>query len=197
VATVTPASSNNEETHNTLKFARRAKFIPVSATRTFVEDDKALIKKYQQEIADLKAQLKQVMGSHPELLSARQQPLHSGREPASSSGLTAEALAATWQTDRAELEARIQRLKRIILHSTKTGVGGGVSPSGTPLPGWQLRSDERSASSKYDEVRVWQTWTPPLLVVRRLSDLRCSTYHPTLRRVHTAGSRTRCDGRRT
>lgn len=60
MATVTPAASNSEETHNTLKFAQRAKFIPVSATRTFVEDDKALIKKYQQEIADLKAQLKQV-----------------------------------------------------------------------------------------------------------------------------------------
>jgi len=154
VATVTPASSNNEETHNTLKFARRAKFIPVSATRTFVEDDKALIKKYQQEIADLKAQLKQVTtGSHPELLSAR---MHSGRELASSSGLTAEALAATWQTDRAELEARIQRLKRIILHSTKMGVGG-VSPMGTPLPGWQLRGDEVSTSSSYDQVRVWRT----------------------------------------
>jgi hypothetical protein len=86
----------------------------------------------------------QVTGGHPELVAARPQP---GRELATTSGVTAEALAATWQTDRAELEGRIQRLKRIILHSTKMGMGG-LTPMGTPLTGRQLHSgEELSASS--------------------------------------------------
>ena len=50
-----------EETHNTLKFALRAKQIEVTAVRNEIMDQSSLIARYQQEIALLKGQLDIVM----------------------------------------------------------------------------------------------------------------------------------------
>ena len=82
--TATPASSNSEETHNTLKFAHRSKHIEIksfpkqgdkqsvcnpycSVLVTSVDgfsfqiiDEKSLIKKYQKEISSLKEELQQL-----------------------------------------------------------------------------------------------------------------------------------------
>ncbi|CAM0943783.1 unnamed protein product [Alopecurus aequalis] len=60
ICTVTPASSNAEETHNTLKFAHRAKRIEVQASQNKIIDEKSLIKKYQNEIRRLKEELEQL-----------------------------------------------------------------------------------------------------------------------------------------
>ena len=60
VCTVTPASSQAEETHNTLKFATRAKKIEITAQRNEILDQSSLIRRYQQEIAALRAQLEAV-----------------------------------------------------------------------------------------------------------------------------------------
>lgn len=84
ICTVTPASSNSEETHNTLKFAHRAKHIEIQAAQNKVFlspshferycmlqlliqikleqiiDEKSLIKKYQSEIRLLKEELEQL-----------------------------------------------------------------------------------------------------------------------------------------
>ena len=85
ICTVTPASSNTEETHNTLKFAHRAKCIEIQAAQNKVLlfsfaftrdnmlyllreksicmqiiDEKSLIKKYQNEIRLLKEELEQL-----------------------------------------------------------------------------------------------------------------------------------------
>jgi centromeric protein E len=57
---VTPASSNSEETHNTLKFAHRAKHIEIQAAQNKIIDEKSLIKKYQYEIRQLKEELEQL-----------------------------------------------------------------------------------------------------------------------------------------
>lgn len=46
VCNITPASSQAEETHNTLKFASRAKLIHIHAVRNEILDDKSMIKKY-------------------------------------------------------------------------------------------------------------------------------------------------------
>ena len=46
-----------EETHNTLKFATRAKKIEVVAQRNEILDQSSLIARYQAEIAMLRAQL--------------------------------------------------------------------------------------------------------------------------------------------
>ncbi|KAD5803317.1 hypothetical protein E3N88_14677 [Mikania micrantha] len=55
ICTVTPSSSNSEETHNTLKFAHRAKHIEIQ-----IVYEKSLIKKYQNEIRSLKGKLEEL-----------------------------------------------------------------------------------------------------------------------------------------
>ncbi|KAL0383790.1 UNVERIFIED_CONTAM: Kinesin-like protein KIN-7D, chloroplastic [Sesamum calycinum] len=60
ICTVTPSSSNSEETHNTLKFAHRAKHIEIQAAQNKIIDEKSLIKKYQNEIRCLKEELEQL-----------------------------------------------------------------------------------------------------------------------------------------
>ncbi|KAK9846023.1 hypothetical protein WJX81_008630 [Elliptochloris bilobata] len=57
VCTVTPGSSQAEETHNTLKFAMRAKKVAVRAERNEVLDQHSLIARYQREVAALRAHL--------------------------------------------------------------------------------------------------------------------------------------------
>jgi hypothetical protein len=57
VCTCTPASAQAEETHNTLKFASRAKKIALEAKRNEILDQGALVARYQQEIALLRKQL--------------------------------------------------------------------------------------------------------------------------------------------
>uniref|UniRef100_A0A0E0HMJ1 Kinesin-like protein n=1 Tax=Oryza nivara TaxID=4536 RepID=A0A0E0HMJ1_ORYNI len=63
ICTVTPASSNSEETHNTLKFAHRAKHIEIQTTQNKIMDARSLIKKYQNEIRQLKEELEQLRRS--------------------------------------------------------------------------------------------------------------------------------------
>ncbi|MED6134900.1 Kinesin-like protein KIN-7D, mitochondrial [Stylosanthes scabra] len=80
ICTVTPASSNMEETHNTLKFASRAKRVEIYASRNKIIDEKSLIKKYQREISILKQELDQlrkgILGVNPEeIMSLKQQRL--------------------------------------------------------------------------------------------------------------------------
>ncbi|KAL0909843.1 hypothetical protein M5K25_020747 [Dendrobium thyrsiflorum] len=60
ICTVTPASSNSEETHNTLKFAHRSKHVEIKASQNKIMDEKSLIKKYQREISCLKEELQQL-----------------------------------------------------------------------------------------------------------------------------------------
>ena len=60
ICTVTPASSQAEETHNTLKFATRAKKIEITAQRNEIVDQASLIRRYQDEIQTLRSQLENV-----------------------------------------------------------------------------------------------------------------------------------------
>jgi len=57
VCTISPAFRSLDETHNTLKFASRAKRVRNRATVNEVGDDKALLKQYREEIMRLKGQL--------------------------------------------------------------------------------------------------------------------------------------------
>ncbi|KAK9117781.1 hypothetical protein Sjap_016728 [Stephania japonica] len=60
ICTVTPASSTNEETHNTLKFAHRSKHVEIKASQNKILDEKFLVKKYQKEITSLKQEVEQL-----------------------------------------------------------------------------------------------------------------------------------------
>eukprot|EP01082_Thalassiosira_pseudonana_P010118 g9002.t1 g9002 contig34:609471-611977(-) len=63
VANISPALANLEESHNTLKFATRAKRIQQHARITEVADEKTLLRSYREEIEELKRQLKKAKRS--------------------------------------------------------------------------------------------------------------------------------------
>ena len=57
ICNISPSVKCCEETHNTLRFATRAKKIKIEARRNEVVDDKALLRLYRNEIEQLKARL--------------------------------------------------------------------------------------------------------------------------------------------
>ncbi|XWS54970.1 hypothetical protein CRYUN_Cryun10bG0135200 [Craigia yunnanensis] len=125
ICTVTPASSNMEETHNTLKFASRAKQVEIYASRNKIIDEKSLIKKYQKEISVLKEELDQLRQgvlvgvNHEELLILRQQ-LEEGQ-------VKMQSRLEEEEEAKAALMSRIQRLTKLILVSTKNTIPGCLS----------------------------------------------------------------------
>ncbi|KAG2240151.1 hypothetical protein Bca52824_091033 [Brassica carinata] len=122
ICTITPASSSNEETHNTLKFASRAKNIEIYASRNQIIDEKSLIKKYQREISILKLELDQLRSgmlvgvSHEELMSLKQQ-LEEGQ-------VKMQTRLEEEEEAKAALMSRIQKLTKLILVSTKNCIPG-------------------------------------------------------------------------
>ncbi|GAB2291768.1 Kinesin-like protein KIN-7D, mitochondrial [Dionaea muscipula] len=120
ICTVTPASSSMEETHNTLKFASRAKSVEINASRNKIIDEKSLIKKYQREISSLKLELDQLKKgmlagvSHEEIMILRQQ-LEEGQ-------VKMQSRLEEEEEAKAALMSRIQRLTKLILVSTKNVV---------------------------------------------------------------------------
>lgn len=120
ICTITPASSNMEETHNTLKFASRAKRVEIYASRNRMIDEKSLIKKYQREISSLKQELDQLRrgmiggASQEEILSLRQQ-LEEGQ-------VKMQSRLEEEEEAKAALMSRIQRLTKLILVSTKNNI---------------------------------------------------------------------------
>ncbi|XP_076890770.1 kinesin-like protein KIN-7K, chloroplastic [Bidens hawaiensis] len=123
ICTVTPSSSNSEETHNTLKFAHRAKHIEIQAAQNKIVDEKSLIKKYQNEIRLLKDELEQlkvgvltvsqVKHSGGDDIVVLKQKLEDG-EVGLQSRLEQEEEA------KEALLSRIQRLTKLILVSNKS-----------------------------------------------------------------------------
>eukprot|EP00210_Caulerpa_lentillifera_P008327 g7943.t2 len=124
ICCVTPTSSQAEETHNTLKFASRAKKIEIKTTKNELLDQKSLLARYQREIADLKLQLKEMAQKAAAAISENTVP---APDPKLQEELTnmrerlEEELHARMQRedDRAALNKRIERLTRLILHSTR------------------------------------------------------------------------------
>ncbi|KAM1763685.1 hypothetical protein ACFX14_003012 [Malus domestica] len=123
ICTVTPASSSMEETHNTLKFASRAKRVEIYASRNKqIIDEKSLIKKYQREISVLKTELDQLRKgmlvgiSHEEIISLKQK-LEEGQ-------FKMQSRLEEEEEAKAALMSRIQRLTKLILVSSKNTIPG-------------------------------------------------------------------------
>ncbi|KAA8536054.1 hypothetical protein F0562_028532 [Nyssa sinensis] len=146
ICTVTPASSNMEETHNTLKFASRAKRVEICASRNKIIDEKSLIKKYQREISSLKLELDQLKKgvlaevNHEEIMSLRQQ-LEEGQ-------VKMQSRLEEEEEAKAALLSRIQRLTKLILVSTKNTIPGYLSD----VPSHQ-RSHSVGEDDKLDVLR--------------------------------------------
>ncbi|KAK6149246.1 hypothetical protein DH2020_016771 [Rehmannia glutinosa] len=122
ICTVTPSSSNSEETHNTLKFAHRTKHIEIQASQNKIIDEKSLIKKYQQEIRCLKEELEQLKrgivtvsqmkdSGDGDILLLKQK-LEDGQ-------VRLQSRLEQEEEAKAALMSRIQRLTKLILVSTK------------------------------------------------------------------------------
>ncbi|KAL4560723.1 hypothetical protein LXL04_032877 [Taraxacum kok-saghyz] len=120
ICTVTPSSSNAEETHNTLKFAHRAKHIEIQAAQNKIIDEKSLIKKYQNEIRSLKEELEQIKTGVVTLPQLKQK-LEDGE-------VNHESRLDQEEEAKAALLSKIQRLTKLILVSTKSS-----HPSKFPL----------------------------------------------------------------
>ncbi|KAK4772152.1 hypothetical protein SAY86_013927 [Trapa natans] len=122
ICTVTPASSNMEETHNTLKFASRAKRVEIYASRNKIIDEKSLIKKYQREISTLKQELDHLrrgmlVGVNREELVILRQQLERGQ-------VKMQSRLEEEEEAKAALMSRIQRLTKLILVSSKNAIPG-------------------------------------------------------------------------
>uniref|UniRef100_A0A7N0T0D5 Uncharacterized protein n=1 Tax=Kalanchoe fedtschenkoi TaxID=63787 RepID=A0A7N0T0D5_KALFE len=120
ICTITPASSNMEETHNTLKFASRAKRVEINASRNKLIDEKSLIKKYQKEISTLKHELEQlrkgmIVGINPEELLTLKQQFEEGQ-------VKMQSRLEEEEDAKAALVSRIQRLTKLILVSSKNAL---------------------------------------------------------------------------
>eukprot|EP00898_Chlorokybus_atmophyticus_P000674 jgi/Chlat1/1607/Chrsp125S01868 len=118
VCTVTPSSGASEETHNTLKFASRAKRVELHALRNEILDDKSLIKKYQREIQELRQQLDDL---------AKTQGVS---DDANKFKIMYEEGQMAWQSrleeeeaEKLALQSKIHRLTKLILVSTRSEYG--------------------------------------------------------------------------
>ncbi|KAJ3109854.1 hypothetical protein HDU97_000084 [Phlyctochytrium planicorne] len=111
IATISPSTSNWEETNNTLKFAERVKKVQVKAHLNHVLDEKALIQKYKTEIADLKIKLEKTN----ELLEKERQLQEADMHK--SLRMQYEEQLHESQLVRTALKERIEHLTKLILSS--------------------------------------------------------------------------------
>ncbi|KAF5938205.1 hypothetical protein HYC85_025711 [Camellia sinensis] len=123
ICTVTPSSSSAEETHNTLKFAHRAKHIEIQAAQNKIIDEKSLIKKYQNEIRCLKEELEQLkrgIVTLPQLKDAGEENIVLLKQKLEDGEVKLQSRLEQEEEAKAALLGRIQRLTKLILVSTKT-----------------------------------------------------------------------------
>ncbi|CAN4107475.1 unnamed protein product [Withania somnifera] len=162
ICTVTPASSNMEETHNTLKFASRAKRVEIYASRNKIIDEKSLIKKYQKEISCLRQELDQLRRgmlvgvNHEELMTLKQQ-LEEGQ-------VKMQSRLEEEEDAKAALLSRIQKLTKLILVSSKNSISGSRFASeddklngSVPIDSENQR-DSSSATSDFKHGRSSSKW---------------------------------------
>ncbi|KAL1557077.1 kinesin-like protein KIN-7C, mitochondrial isoform X2 [Salvia divinorum] len=125
ICTVTPATSNTEETHNTLKFSQRSKHVEIKASQNKILDEKSLIKKYQREISILKQELQQLksgMTDKENQTAPSQEDLVNLKLQLEESKIKLQSRLEEEEQAKAALMGRIQRLTKLILVSTKTTI---------------------------------------------------------------------------
>ncbi|KAJ4838363.1 Kinesin-like protein KIN-7E [Turnera subulata] len=125
ICTVTPASSNSEETHNTLKFAQRSKHVEIKASQNKIVDEKSLIKKYQKEISCLKQELQQLkegMMENPYTAPSAREDLVNLKLQLEAGQVKLQSRLEEEEQAKAALMGRIQRLTKLILVSTKNSM---------------------------------------------------------------------------
>ncbi|XP_011005299.1 PREDICTED: kinesin-like protein KIF3A isoform X2 [Populus euphratica] len=130
ICTVTPSSSSSEETHNTLKFAHRAKHIEIQAAQNKIIDEKSLIKKYQNEIRSLKEELEQLkrgIVTIPRLKDIVEDDIVLLKQKLEDGQVKLQSRLEQEEEAKAALLSRIQRLTKLILVSTKSSQPSRIS----------------------------------------------------------------------
>ncbi|KAF2072113.1 hypothetical protein CYY_006558 [Polysphondylium violaceum] len=140
ICTITLASNNFEETHNTLKFASRAKQITNNAKINEIVDDKALLKQYRHEIAELKSKLNDALNVEKSLqtVQSEKEKVVLNNEELSNKLLEAEKT-------RTMLESKIQHLTKLILVSSS--IGNMKTKSGFSSPSQSSANQVATSSS--------------------------------------------------
>ncbi|CAI5517511.1 unnamed protein product [Closterium sp. Naga37s-1] len=163
ICTVTPASGTLEETHNTLKFASRAKHVEIRANANKILDEKSLIKKYQKEIMALKDELTRLKHTMSHAHAPGPPALPWGASPGNGNmgdsgggdmgGQDLAVLREKLEADqmllqsrleeeeeaKAALMTRIQRLTKLILVSSKASSASKPAPPHHAPPTGRLR----------------------------------------------------------
>jgi centromeric protein E len=103
---ISPQTSHVEESHNTFKFATRAKKVEQKAIVNVADDDQTLLQVYKSEIDDLRKQLAEARAQQGEL----------GEKPTSTSDDTA-TVTETTDGEIQELVEAINTMERLILKS--------------------------------------------------------------------------------
>jgi hypothetical protein len=116
ICTITPTSAQAEETHNTLKFASRAKKISITAKRNEIMDQSSLIARYQQEISLLKGQLDVMMRERGEGGENVHNPMSPEVRTLRERLEEEHAALATREREKAILERRLDRLTACVLN---------------------------------------------------------------------------------
>ncbi|KAL9425564.1 hypothetical protein AB3S75_032512 [Citrus x aurantiifolia] len=122
ICTVTPSLSSSEETHNTLKFAHRAKHIEILAAQNKIIDEKSLIKKYQNEIRLLKEELEQLkrgIVTVPQLTDIGEDNIVLLKQKLEDGQFKLQSRLEEEEDAKSALLSRIQRLTKLILVSSK------------------------------------------------------------------------------
>jgi hypothetical protein len=129
---ISPLAGHLEESHNTFKFAIRAKKIPQKAVITETADDKTLLQGYKEEIDDLKQQLLDARDAQQKYMALmnqkQQQPVVDDDDIVTEGEIT-------------ELVEAIQTMEKLILKSNPSPV----------RPEDLLDLTEDGASDSYDE----------------------------------------------
>lgn len=163
---ISPLATHLEESHNTFKFATRAKKIKQKAVINVTADEKTLLQNYRDEIDDLRTQLDEA--------KAQQQSLQEASRINSSTPEDAEES----REEVHELVEAIKTMERLILKSRPLTPSMSVSTSSTSTPaadGSKKDDSEVDLLSDDDEeadLRVdLELSTPPMTPVKGADDL--------------------------
>ncbi|GKZ01007.1 hypothetical protein MPSEU_001052200 [Mayamaea pseudoterrestris] len=110
ICCVSPLVSHIEESHNTFKFATRAKKIPQKATIQESLDEKTLLQSYKEEIEELKRQLQEAREQQSAVKSSS-----SSQQATSTASVT--SLSDVDEDEIKELVQSIKTMERLILRS--------------------------------------------------------------------------------
>jgi len=116
ICTISVSSSSFEESHNTLKFASRAKIIKNNARVNEFMDDKSLIRKYRNEINELKKKLSAVMESEGSI--RRLEELNLEKQKLEQHNTQMLERLRSQEEEKLDLEEKINRLSKLILDSS-------------------------------------------------------------------------------